>query len=238
MKNFFQRKDISTLQQITPGLVQELQAEYLEDHTKKGWNCLLGILKAMINRAVEWDLIEFNPITKIRKLKVESKFHDFDEGEAKLILEEAAGPMRDIILILVSTGIRRSEFWYLRWRDVNFKTKNIVIRSHGKFSTKSKKIRSIPMTEALFKLLKEMKSGHKSEYVCRPYKNINYLRKAFLKILKKLELKGTLHDLRHTFASHLAMNGAPMPAIKELMGHSDIRTTMIYAHLSPGIHKE
>ena len=55
-------------------------------------------------------------------------------------------------------------------------------------------------------------------------------------MLKRLGMKGTLHDLRHTFASHLAMAGTPIPVIKEFLGHSDIATTMIYAHLSPERH--
>jgi site-specific recombinase XerD len=55
-------------------------------------------------------------------------------------------------------------------------------------------------------------------------------------LAKKLGIKGTLHDLRHTFANHLAMNGVSIPIIKELLGHSDISTTMIYSHLSPDIH--
>ena len=44
----------------------------------------------------------------------------------------------------------------------------------------------------------------------------------------------SLHDFRHTFASHLAMAGVPLPTIQQLLGHKDIQTVMIYAHLSPG----
>jgi integrase len=82
------------------------------------------------------------------------------------------------------------------------------------------------------------KAAKTSDFVFRPYKNMNTLYHHFKRLLKKLGLSGTLHDLRHTFASHLSMAGVPIPVIKELMGHSDIATTMIYAHLSPSTYKE
>jgi site-specific recombinase XerD len=49
-------------------------------------------------------------------------------------------------------------------------------------------------------------------------------------------MKGTLHSLRYTFASHLAMAGVPIPVISELLDHGNIATTMVYSHLSPEVH--
>ena len=47
-----------------------------------------------------------------------------------------------------------------------------------------------------------------------------------------------MHDLRHTFASHLAMQGESFKAIQELMGHASIEMTMRYAHLSPSVKRD
>ncbi len=67
----------------------------------------------------------------------------------------------------------------------------------------------------------------------RPFSNygLNY---AIRKLCARAGLRKIgWHTMRHTFASHLAMRGVPLPAIKELMGHSSITTTMRYAHVAP-----
>ncbi len=63
----------------------------------------------------------------------------------------------------------------------------------------------------------------------------NWLRLELIKIARKAGIAGLtkIHTLRHTFASHLVMNGVDLPTVKRLMGHTDIQTTMIYAHLAP-----
>jgi len=63
----------------------------------------------------------------------------------------------------------------------------------------------------------------------------NWLRLELIKIARKASIKDLtkIHTLRHTFASHLVMNGVDLPTVKRLMGHTDIQTTMIYAHLAP-----
>ena len=61
------------------------------------------------------------------------------------------------------------------------------------------------------------------------------LRERLIRIAKQAGIEDLtkLHTLRHTFASHLVMKGVDLPTVQKLMGHSDIQTTMIYAHLAP-----
>ena len=71
-----------------------------------------------------------------------------------------------------------------------------------------------------------------------PYNSIDTLTEIWSKALKTARVKGTLHDLRHTYASHLVQAGVDLYTVKELLGHSAITTTVIYAHLSQDHLKE
>jgi len=235
-REYLKGRNIKNLSSITQGLMQEIQAEYLIGHSRKSWNNYLGVVKAMLNKAVQWGVIGYNPIAQVKPLKIDRTFHYFSKKEIADIIEEAPEPMKTAIIILVNTGMRRSELFNLRWRDVDLENHRITIKPHGTYTTKNRKIRSIPMTDKLYNHLKNQVKKPVG-YVCQVYEDPNSVWRTFMRILKKLAIKGTLHDLRHTFASHLAMAGVPIPAISELLGHSDIQTTMIYAHLSPETHQ-
>ncbi len=110
---------------------------------------------------------------------------------------------------------------------------------YDSFSPKGKRPRQIPIVKSLKPIISKLGKRKKPDnYVFRPFSSEHRLYKRFAAHVKRLGLKGTLHDLRHSFANYLAMAGTPIPVIKELLGHSDISATMIYSHLSPDIHKK
>jgi integrase len=106
--------------------------------------------------------------------------------------------------------------------------------------TKSGKPRQIPINGQLRGTLLECFHRAQNEYVFlndegKKYKDV---RTAFTNALKRAKLPSDFrfHDLRHTFASQMVMAGIDLVTVREILGHSNIKTTMRYAHLSP-VHK-
>lgn len=188
----------------------------------------------MLNYAVLWDLLESNPLADVKMPKVPETYHFFEKEEVQALIENAKEPLKSGIIILVYTGLRRSELFNVRWKDVDLQDNSIRVWPYEGFVPKGKRIRVVPLNPKVWKTLKALKQKNDgSELVYRPYGSIHTLRKKFKKLVRELGLDGKLHDLRHTFASHLAMGGVPIPVIQNMLGHTDIKTTMKYAHLSP-----
>lgn len=233
LKSFLKFIGDKRLTEITPLLIYDFQAEYLASRSRSSWNHMLTLIKSILNKAIEWQIIENNPIKYIKKLKIDQTFNYFTKEEIDSIMGAVREPLKAAVTILANTGMRRSELYNLTWKDVDFKNRRIIIQK-----SKSRKIRAIPMTDTVYNSLKEITIlPKKGNYVCRPFKPDWYSR-AFKSVLKKLGIKGKLHDLRHTFASHLVINGVQLQVVQELLGHRSITTTQIYAHLSPEVHAE
>jgi len=130
--------------------------------------------------------------------------------------------------LLANTGIRRAEAMNLKWSNVN--EDRIHILSTSAQRTKSAKWRDIPLspgaTEALKIIIRD------TEFVF-PRIAGSSLSRAFKTSVVNASLGGSLHDLRHTFISHLVMNGIDLRTVQILAGHASFKTTLEYAHLSP-----
>jgi len=237
-QEYFLKNGITHLASITPGLVDSFSTDVLQGRKPKTIKNYVLLLKTALNKAVEWDMIDQNPIANVATPKIVKTFRFFSKEEIQKLLDWAEEPVRTGILILVSTGLRRGELFHLRCRDIDLKSGSIRVWPYGEYSPKGKRPRTIPMTTDVAKTFSKLIKGKRpDDYVYRPFVSDNRLYKRVAEILKHFGMKGTLHDLRHTFASHLAMEGVPIPVIKELLGHSTISTTMMYAHLSPELHK-
>lgn len=146
---------------------------------------------------------------------------------------------KPLILVALGTGIRRNALFHLEWRDIDFNAETITLRAMW---AKNKKTSIIPMSAKVKAVLEAwQKECPPSELVFPSPKDggaMDNAKKSFADVLRRAGITNfRWHDMRHDFASRLAMAGVDLNTIRELMTHSDISTTMIYAHLSPNVKK-
>ncbi len=197
------------------------------------------ILRAAFNKAVDWSLIITNPVAKLKLPKIQKSNPGYITREQlEIILEHVPEKLQDVFRFAFLTGIRLAELTNLRWKNVNIKDKIIQIGDDS-FTTKSKKIRVIPICDEAAKILTDRvpKIFSKDKTVfCKsnrmPFTN-DWLSKSFKRAVKKTDLDQSIHfhSLRHSFASNLVKDGASIYHLKELLGHSSVAVTEIYSHL-------
>lgn len=152
--------------------------------------------------------------------------------EEQRLLDHLSGDLRDIVIALLDTGGRKGEITALKWDQIDFQNRRILIR-RPKVDNES----YVPMTKRLYAVLFKRFQKRESEmWVFPSPRNLkrprNSLHKAFDAAVVEAKLEDvTLHTLRHTFASKLAQRGFSIQKIANLLGHSDVQTSMRYSHL-------
>lgn len=138
-----------------------------------------------------------------------------------------------MVVVAMNTGLRRGELFGLRWADVNLAGKVLTVTAQ---TAKSQKTRHVPLnSEALDVLKRWKKQGGDGLVFPSPsggrFDNIQSSWEALTADAKLVDFR--FHDLRHDFASRLVMAGVDLNTVRELLGHSDIKMTLRYAHLAP-----
>ena len=150
------------------------------------------------------------------------------------------GPV--IVDFLLETGSREDEVLGLEWSWLDFKRQTVSYRRQAAWSPKGSE-REIALRDSLVRRLRALPraTGQPRVFLDRDDKPIppRTFERGIQRLIRLSRIPpATLHDFRHTFASHLAMASVPLPTIQQLLGHKDIQTVMIYAHLSPGHVRE
>jgi integrase len=204
-------------------------------------NRYLAALSSCLNYAVkslEW--LERNPCERIKKPKENKGRVRFLSDEERTALLAACKPHENLylaVILALSTGARQSEIMTLRYKQVDFQRKVIMLHE-----TKNGESRALPLVGAAFSLLQERAKvrnliddrifpptikAKKSECLDlnRPWRDA----------LKRADIKDFhWHDLRHTAASYLAMSGVSLVEISKILGHRTMQMVSRYSHLSDG----
>ena len=220
------------LYDITPLMIEKFKTERIKEVSSATINRSLACLKSLFNRAIQWNKVEDNPVTKVKMLRENNKrLRYLEKGEIVRLLSVCSKRLRPIVVIALNTGLRKGEILGLKWQDIDF-TRGIIYLHN----TKNGEKREVPANEtAKTALLKTLKHPESPYVFCdnngRPFGSI---RKSFFTALKKAGIINfRFHDLRHVFGSHLVMAGVDLNTVRELMGHKTIEMTLRYAHLSP-----
>jgi integrase len=152
---------------------------------------------------------------------------------------EYADYLKPLTLVALNTGARRGALFGLKWGDVDIENKTILFAAAN---AKSEKPLRVPLNTAAASTLAKWKLQSRargdddlvfpSTKTGQRFGNIN---KSWAALMKRADIKNfRFHDTRHDYASRLVMNGVDLFAVKELLGHADIKMTQRYAHLAPG----
>jgi integrase len=238
------------LDQITAMLAEQFKQKRLKDGLKKSSiNREVGLLKSMLSKAVEWELVDRNHAQECKLFKLDDERQPIrvlsQDEESKLLttcegteLKRRAPLLKPIILIALYTGLRRGEILRLRWADIDFESDVLTVQ---RAKTPAGQGRHVNINSRLREALLALKQKAKSEWLfpspnrfqrqTESERHLMDVKKAFHRAVKLAGiLHITFHQLRHTFCTRLADAGVPLPVIQDLAGHASIIMTRRYTH--------
>jgi len=239
-KNYLAKLEDSPhyLHEITPLLLEKYKQSRVEKIANQTINYEVRILKTAFNFAIKMGYLRENPAKKVSKIKIikQKLPHFLTEMEINKLKKVCSPDLKDIILFLLNTGIRLGELIHLTWKDVDLEKKAIRITAKDGWVPKPKQEREIPLNRTAFEILSR-KNNNREGYVFKTNTDniVNHIYTRFKRACKRAGIENAnLHTLRHSFASHLIMNGVDIYTVSKLLGHSSITMTEKYAHLAKG----
>lgn len=199
-------------------------------------NIALALLRAMFNRAIDWELYhEKNPTANIPKYPEQSRdrflYGDELKRFLKAVSELHSDTMRDFFMMLLATGARKSNVLAMRWADINLHEGIWRVPD-----TKNGEPYQVALTAPATEILERRQQASTSGWVFPADSKSGHLeepKKVWKTVLEKAELENLrMHDLRRTFGSFMAAQGASLQMIGKALGHKSQEATLIYARLN------
>lgn len=214
------------------GLMEEGLSAASADHHPK-------LLRRMFSMAIEYDLIEKNPLAKFALFNHDNKVEHYLSEEQLIQLmdvlrTDANRTVCNIAILLLGTGCRLNELLSCKKSDISIENRVLKIAASN---SKSKRVRTVPLNDASIDIILQQFGDTKgydhlfiNHQTGKPYTTI-------MKVWTRLRNKAGLphlriHDLRHSFASFLVNSGRTLYEVQQILGHSQSIVTERYAHLS------
>ena len=236
------------LKDLTPALISEYRDKLAKeksgrtgkDRTAATVNRYLALLSHACTVAVkEWQWMAVNPLVQIskpREAQGRTRFLSDEEKERLLVTCRSSESMHlyPVVVLALSSGMRRGEILGMKWENVDLKNRRITL-----VQTKNGERRVVPLVGKAYELVRDLylkmepegysfvfpSPGNPAQSIC--------IRTAWGTALKRARIKNfRFHDLRHSTASYLAMNGASLIEIAGILGHKTLQMVKRYSHLS------
>lgn len=234
-------KPLTHVKSIKIDDIEDLK-EYLLDEkevTTTTVNRYLELLSALFTYAVNHDYLKENICKKVKKYPNKNyTVRYLKDDEEERLFKHLPEYLKPIVRFALLTGLRRTNVLQVQRKQIDFIKNTIDI-----LDNKGNVYLVIPIADKhRDELIELCNNVDEEDYLFKnpktgyPYSDI---RKAFKTALKLADIKNfRFHDLRHTFATRLAMAKVPLITLKELMGHKKIETTMRYAHATDESKRE
>jgi integrase len=232
-------RGVRAAEDVTTGKIENYKKRRLREVSPFTVNLELRHFKGFLRRCVKQGWLATMPaVIEGVRTPGRGRVIFLRENEIVQVLDNLRPWSRQAAEFYLQTGLRLSEGRFLEWQDVDLDAGELWVRNKPAlgFTPKAGKERTVPLPPELLEQLRARQQ--KAGWVLEAQSGGQLDAKIFYLALKRAGKAAGLqdsigpHTLRHTYGSRLAMAGVPLPTIKELMGHSDISTTMIYVHLT------
>ena len=197
-------------------------------------------LRAGFNWAVKSDSLSASPFNGVKLPRAKKNFPVYASPEEldHLIKHIQNKIIAQVITVLFYTGLRPSEALNLRVNCIDLSRGFITVRNQNGYVSKTRAERIVPISPVISRIISEAVQGKSdNDFLFEKVKgvriNVDYVSKSFKKAvrLSGINPRLKLYSTRHGFASTLAQNNVSPFVLKELLGHTDIKTTLIYSHI-------
>ena len=244
--NFLKSGSIEVVTEVDYKIIRRyLMFLYEKDYSKKSISRHISSMRSFFKYLLKEGLIETNPTLLITNPKEDKKLPEFlfsKELDEIISVPDTNTPLglRNYLIIelLYSTGIRVSELVNIQLKDINKVDKIIRIMGKGSkerivvYGDVCKKYMDMYITDVRSKLAKD------NDYLIINSRGNKITDRGIRGIIEEIVKKSGInksvspHVIRHTFATHMLNEGADLRIVQELLGHSNLKTTQIYTHVS------
>jgi integrase len=226
------------LSDVTPAVLADHRDKLAETRAPATVTRYLAVFGHSLSIAVrEWQWLDDNPMRRVSKpQEPRGRVRFLSDDERKRLLDvcknSRSSYLYHIVLLALSTGARKGEILSLRWADVDLARGQVAFQD-----TKNQQRRSVPLAGPALELMRQHAKVRRIETdLVFPRSDCQApidIRKTWHTAVRKAEIPDfRFHDLRHSAASYLAMSGASLVEIAEILGHKTLAMVQRYAHLS------